>query len=91
MGIGYDDSMQQARETLLGLAAADERVLKDPEPQAFVASLDDSSVGIGLRVWCATGDYMQLTWDLTEAAKATFDDKGITIPFPQREITQKAA
>ena len=91
VGIGYDDSMQQARETLLGLAEADERVLKDPEPQAFVASLDDSSVGIGLRVWCATGDYMQLTWDLTEAAKAAFDDKGITIPFPQREITQKAA
>ena len=73
------------------LAAADERVLADPEPQAFVASLDDSSVGIGVRVWCATGDYMALSWDLTEAAKAAFDDKGISIPFPQREITMVPA
>ena len=87
VGIGYDDSMSQAREVLLGLAEADERVMDDPEPQTFVASLDDSSVGIGLRVWCATSDYMALTWDLTEAAKARFDEAGISIPFPQREIT----
>ena len=71
--------------------AADERVLADPEPVAFVASLDDSSVGIGLRVWCATGDYLGLGWDLTEKVKARFDDVGISIPFPQREVTQRAA
>ena len=87
VGIGYDDSMAQARDVLLALAEADERVMDDPEPQTFVASLDDSSVGIGLRVWCATSDYMPLTWDLTEAAKAKFDEAGLTIPFPQREIT----
>ncbi len=89
VGIGYDDSMKEAREALLALAEADERVLDDPAPQAFVASLDDSSVGIGLRVWCATSDYMPLTWDLTEAAKAKFDEAGITIPYPQREITTR--
>lgn len=91
VGIGYDDSMEQARKALLDLAEADERVLNDPAPQAFVNSLDDSSVGIGLRVWCTTADYLGLSWDLTEAAKARFDAIGITIPFPQREITQKAA
>ena len=91
VGIGYDDSMAQAREELLALATADERVLADPAPQSFVSSLDDSSVGIGLRVWCATGDYMALSWDLTEKAKARFDAVGISIPFPQREITQRAA
>ena len=91
VGIGYDDSMQEAREELLKLAEADERVLPEPAPAAYVASLDDSSVGIGLRVWCATGDYLGLSWDLTEQAKARFDAKGISIPFPQREITTKAA
>ena len=91
VGIAYGDSMEQARSELLSLAAADDRVLSDPEPAAFVASLDDSSVGIGLRVWCSTGDYLALGWDLTERVKARFDDVGISIPFPQREITQKAA
>lgn len=91
VGIGYDDCMEQARTELLALAAADERIIDDPAPVTFVASLDDSSVGIGMRVWCATGDYLKLGWDLTEAAKARFDDVGISIPFPQREITQRAA
>ncbi len=91
VGIAYDDSMQQARQELLALAEADERVLKDPAPQTFVSSLDDSSVGIGMRVWCATGDYLALSWDLTEATKARFDDVGISIPFPQRDIWQRSA
>lgn len=91
VGIGYGDPMEKARETLLALAEADERVLDDPAPQAFVASLDDSSVGIGLRVWCATSDYLALSWDLTEAAKAKFDETGLSIPFPQREITMVQA
>lgn len=91
VGIGYNDSMEQARTELLALATAEERVLDDPAPVAFVASLDDSSVGIGLRVWCNTPDYLGLSWDLTEAVKAKFDEKGISIPFPQREITTRAA
>ena len=91
VGIGYDDSMDQAKSELLSLAQADERVLDDPAPQVFVSSLDDSSVGIGLRVWTTTGDYLAVNWDLTEKAKARFDAVGISIPFPQREITQKAA
>lgn len=91
VGIAYGDSMDKARGELLALAEADERVLGDPAPVTFVNSLDDSSVGIGLRVWCATGDYLALSWDLTEKAKARFDDVGISIPFPQREVIQRAA
>ncbi len=91
VGIAYGDSIEQARKELLDIAAADDRVLDDPAPVAFVSSLDDSSVGIGLRVWCATGDFAALGWAITEAAKARFDEVGISIPFPQREITQKAA
>ncbi|MDZ4276048.1 MAG: mechanosensitive ion channel family protein, partial [Erythrobacter sp.] len=71
---------------LLALAAADDRVLDDPEPVAFVSALADSSVTIGLRVWCATDDYLALSWALTEAAKTRFGEVGITIPFPQREV-----
>lgn len=91
VGIGYGDSMDEARKELMALAEADARVLEDPAPLAFVNSLDDSSVGIGLRVWCNTADYLALSWDLTEAVKGRFDEVGISIPFPQREVTQKVA
>ena len=91
VGIGYGDSMDEARKELMALAEADARVLEDPAPLAFVNSLDDSSVGIGLRVWCNTADYLALSWDLTEAVKGRFDEVGISIPVPQREVTQKVA
>ncbi|MDZ4138699.1 MAG: mechanosensitive ion channel [Erythrobacter sp.] len=86
IGIGYSDNIEQARTELLALAAADDRVLDDPEPVAFVSALADSSVTIGMRVWCATDDYLALSWALTEAAKTRFGEVGITIPFPQREV-----
>ena len=86
IGISYGDDIELARKELLALAHADARVLADPEPVVFVAALADSSVNIGLRVWCETGDYLALSWALTEAGKTRFDEVGITIPFPQREV-----
>ena len=91
IGISYSDSIQQAREELLALAQGDARVLAEPKPDVFVSALADSSVTMGLRVWCATSDYLALSWDLTEAAKTRFDDAGLTIPFPQREVRTIAA
>jgi small conductance mechanosensitive channel len=86
IGIGYSDNIEQARKELLALAAGDDRVLAEPEPVVFVSALADSSVTIGMRVWCKTDDYLGLTWALTEAAKTRFAEVGITIPFPQREV-----
>lgn len=86
IGIGYGDSIAQARSELLALAKADARVLLDPEPVVFVSALAESAVMIGLRVWCNTDDYLALSWALTEAAKIRFAEVGITIPFPQREV-----
>jgi small conductance mechanosensitive channel len=86
IGIGYDDSIELARTELLELADADIRVLDEPAPTVFVSALVDSSVMMGLRVWCKTEDYLGLSWALTEAAKTRFDEVGITIPFPQREV-----
>lgn len=86
IGIGYDDSIAQARTELLALAQADIRVLDEPAPVVFVSALADSAVTIGMRVWCKTEDYLGLSWALTEAAKTRFTEVGITIPFPQREV-----
>lgn len=86
IGIGYSDSIDQARKELLALADSDQRVLAEPAPVVFVSALADSAVTIGLRVWCKTEDYLGLSWALTEAAKTRFAEVGITIPFPQREV-----
>lgn len=90
LGIGYEDNVKHARKILLQLAHADSRVLKDPEPAVWLASLGDSSVNLSLRVWTKTDDYWGVFWGLQEQAKEAFELEGITIPYPQRVMHQVA-
>lgn len=86
IGIGYDDDIDLAQETMMSLAQNDERVLAEPEPATFVSELGDNAVNVTLRYWTATPDWWQTRLDLTKAAKKAFDEKGISIPFPQRDL-----
>lgn len=85
-GIGYSDNIDKAKETLEAILAADERVLKEPAPQVAVVEMADSSVNLVVRPWCTGDDYWGVYFDTTEAIKKTFDEQGISIPFPQRDV-----
>ena len=86
IGIGYDDDIDLAQQTLLDLARADKRVRPEPAPNAFVSALGDSAVSVTLRYWTSDTDYFRTRLDLTKLAKVTFDKNGISIPFPQQEV-----
>ena len=86
VGISYDDDMKKARDLILAVLAADERVLKDPEAVVAVDELGDNSVNFVVRPWVTSGDYWVVKWALLEAIKNTFDSNGITIPYPQRDV-----
>lgn len=81
-GIDYGDSADEAMALILDLAGADERVMADPEPWTKVTNLGDSSVDIGVRLWCKAEDYWNLKFDMTKTVKEAFDAKGISIPYP---------
>ncbi|MBU2943221.1 mechanosensitive ion channel family protein [Shimia thalassica] len=85
-GIAYSDNASQAVEVLKGLVANDPRCLKEPVPEIFVGELGDSSVNLFCRPWVATEDYWDVYWGLTGVAKEAFDQEGISIPFPQRDV-----
>ena len=85
-GIGYDDDLKLAKDTLLEIINEDERVLKDPAPFVAVSELADSSVNFVVRVWVKSGDYWGVNFDTTEKVKLVFDEKGISFPYPQIDI-----
>ena len=85
-GIGYDDDLKLAKETLMEIVKADSRVLADPEPFVAVNELADSSVNFVVRAWTSTDDYWGVYFDMLENVKLTFDEKGISIPYPQMDI-----
>lgn len=86
VGIAYDADIRKAKNILLEILGADERVLKDPEPVVAVSELGDSSVNFVVRPWVKSGDYWAVLWDTNEKVKYAFDEAGIGIPFPQMEL-----
>ena len=90
-GIDYGDEAEKAMQIILDVARADERVHDDPAPWVRVTNLGDSSVDLGVRLWCAAADYWELRFHMTKAVKEAFDAGSISIPYPhQVEISKEA-
>jgi len=85
-GIGYTDDIDKARRVILEVLSNDERILKDPAPDVFVATLADSSVNFKVRPWVKSGDYWGVYFDVTENIKKKFDENNVSIPFPQTDV-----
>jgi small conductance mechanosensitive channel len=90
VGISYDSNIRDARNLILNLLEKDIRVLKEPDlPLVAVGELAESSVNLVVRCWTKTDDLQNLKWDFLENLKNEFDNAGIKIPFPQREVHQR--
>lgn len=74
------------KQTLLDIVNSDERILKTPAPFVAVSELAESSVNFVVRVWAKQEDYWGVNFDTIEKVKLAFDEKGISIPFPQMDI-----
>lgn len=85
-GIAYGDSVQKAREIIMGVIATDDRILKDPEPFIGLGELADSSVNLSTRVWVKTEDYWDVFFAMNEKVYEALDQGGISIPFPQVDV-----
>ncbi len=85
-GISYGDDMGKAQGILERVVKAHPAVLADPAPNIRVHKLGDSSVDFICRPWVNTSDYWAVYWDLTRQVKEAFDNEGISIPFPQRDV-----
>jgi len=85
-GISYQDDITAAKAVLNEILTSDARILRDPAPVIAVSALAESSVNLILRPWVNADDYWPVYWDITEAVKLRFDQKQITIPYPQRVV-----
>ncbi len=84
--VSYDDDSDKVRAVLQDIVSSDERVLPEPAPNIRMVAHADSSVDWIVRPWVKTEDYWGVYWDLTEKIKRRFDEEGITIPYPQRDV-----
>ena len=91
VGISYSSNIKTAKDILLEICEADDRILKDPAPEVYVDCLGDSSVNITLRFWAPNEVFWPARFNVIESSKLRFDEAGIEIPFPQRVVHDAAS
>lgn len=84
--VSYADDLQKVERVLSDVLNTHATVLDDPPPMIKVHELGDSSVKFIVRPWVNTSDYWDTYWDITRAVKMRFDEEGISIPRPQRDV-----
>ena len=86
--ISYGDDPRRALKLLEEAAARHARVLKDPPPAGRVMGFGSDGIDLELRFWITDpedgtnnvrSDLHLAIWDL-------FQESGVTIPFPQRDL-----
>lgn len=88
VGVSYNADIKLAEELMMEAAKAAKRVLETPPPSAWLDSYGDSSVNFVIQCWIndpeegvgnVRSEVLKNLWWL-------FKEKGVEIPFPQRDI-----
>lgn len=85
--IAYGDDYQKARSVLEDLITKEGRILNEPAaPFIALNKMADSSIDIVVRAWVKTPDYWNVYFLMNETVYKTFEEKGLSIPFPQVDV-----
>jgi small conductance mechanosensitive channel len=84
--VSYDAPVETVKGAIAQVMGSHPLTLTTPEPFVRVSKYGDSSIEYTLRVWCATGDYWTVYFDLLEQVKAVFDREGIEMTYPHLNV-----
>ncbi|PSQ29951.1 mechanosensitive ion channel family protein [Halobacteriales archaeon SW_6_65_46] len=92
VGVDYDTDVSEARAVATETMDGIEMIMDGPEPETVITEFGDSAVTLNLRFWIADPT-IQKKWAahnaVIGAVKEAFAEHGITIPFPQRELSHR--
>lgn len=86
VSVAYDTPLEKAAELLLQVPPRCPEVLKEPAPAVYFEEFGDSGIGMRLAVWLKSDQYWEVRNAVFTEIKKTFDENGISIPFPQLDV-----
>jgi small-conductance mechanosensitive channel len=90
MAVAYDADVELAKRLIVEAAADTEGVKDDPAPIVIVRSFGASEVNLQLRVWISDARSRRAVGDgVTERVKHLFEEHGVEIPYPKRDLYVK--
>ncbi|MDO6389158.1 mechanosensitive ion channel [Pontibacter sp. BT731] len=89
--VSVNNDIGKVRQILQDLIKGDERVLPDPAPAIVVTDFAEHSLSLSVRVWVNKENYWAFFWDMNERAKSAFEEQGIQMPVPRREMVSSTS
>ncbi len=87
VGVSYSSDVDKVTEILLKVAGSHAKVLKSPPPTVIFKDFGESSLNFSLRIWTDDLWFSDLILsDLRYKIIREFQENGVTIPFPQRDL-----
>ncbi|QVM86037.1 mechanosensitive ion channel [Novosphingobium decolorationis] len=88
VGISYNSDIDRAEKLMLEAARSVKRVLDAPPPTAWLESYGDSSVNFIIHCWITDPEegIGNVRSEVLKTLWHKFQEEGIEIPFPQRDI-----
>nr|WP_246543837.1 mechanosensitive ion channel domain-containing protein [Novosphingobium profundi] len=87
VGVAYGTDLETARALLLAIAREDEGVLAFPEPSVILERFGDSAIDLRMYAFVhAASEGLSTSSRLNFALARRFQEEGIAIPFPQRDL-----
>lgn len=83
--------LARAKDILLSLCRADERISEEPEPVVVVTGQSEGYLLLQMRAWCSTSDYWTVKYEMEEKAVVAFRDNDIDQPRPVAEALARDA
>lgn len=88
--VTYDTDLDRLRAALMDLAAANQFVLRKPEPLYMVQRFGDNGVELLFGVWLAKEDWVSGNNSVLADIKRRFEAEAIEFAFPTRTVYAKA-
>ena len=87
IGIAYDADSKKAKELIIKTALELDWVMQEPAPKVVVRNFGDSAVDLQARIWISRPRRrMDTISHVTDRVKEVFQEEGIEIPYPKRDI-----
>lgn len=82
----YDSPIDQVKEAVLGMLAAQPLVLAEPAPVVGVAKYGASAIEYNLWAWCAGSDYWSAFYAVNEGLKKALDAAGLEMTYDHLNV-----
>ncbi len=87
VGVAYGSDVDKVEALLLEIARSNSLAISNPPPKVRFRLFGDSALEYELRCWAAEPkDRGRLTHELSRDIYKKFNEEGIIIPFPQRDV-----